>query len=53
MRVPEIGRAGQDKLSQATACLIGLGALGSVTADLLARAGVGRLVLIDRDIVEW
>jgi molybdopterin-synthase adenylyltransferase len=53
MRVPEIGRAGQDKLAQATACLIGLGALGSVTADLLARAGVGRLILIDRDIVEW
>lgn len=53
MRVPEIGRAGQAKLSESTACLIGLGALGSVTADLLARAGVGRLILIDRDIVEW
>jgi molybdopterin-synthase adenylyltransferase len=53
MRVPEIGSAGQERLSQASACLIGLGALGSVTADLLARAGVGSLVLIDRDIVEW
>lgn len=53
MRVPDIGPAGQAKLAQSTACLIGLGALGSVAADLLARAGVGRLILIDRDIVEW
>lgn len=32
--------------------MVGLGALGSVAADLLARAGVGRLQLVDRDVVE-
>ncbi|MCH2100743.1 MAG: ThiF family adenylyltransferase [Planctomycetes bacterium] len=53
MRVPAVGPAGQERLAQARATLIGLGALGSVTADLLARAGVGTLRLIDRDVVEW
>ena len=53
MRVPVIGEAGQRKLAAALATLVGMGALGSVTADLLARAGVGQLRLIDRDIVEW
>lgn len=53
MRVPVVGSAGQERLAKARATLIGLGALGSVTADLLARAGVGTLRLIDRDVVEW
>lgn len=53
IRVPVIGNHGQERLAQARATLIGLGALGSVTADLLARAGVGTLRLIDRDVVEW
>lgn len=53
MRVPQVGAEGQARLAQATATLIGLGALGGVAADLLARAGVGRLRLIDRDVVEW
>lgn len=53
MRVPQVGEAGQQRLRESTAALIGLGALGGVAADLLARAGVGRLLLIDRDIVEW
>ncbi len=49
---PEIGRKGQQKLRKSTVAIIGLGALGSVSAGLLARAGIGKLILIDRDIVE-
>ena len=48
----EIGPEGQTKLSAASVAVIGLGALGTVSAGLLARAGVGRLRLIDRDVVE-
>lgn len=51
-RLPQIGASGQSALRERTVAIIGLGALGSVGADLLARAGVGRLLLIDRDIVE-
>ncbi len=50
--LPEIGPAGQERLGHATVAVIGLGALGTVSAGLLARAGVGRLRLIDRDVVE-
>jgi molybdopterin/thiamine biosynthesis adenylyltransferase len=53
VRLPGIGSAGQDRLRGSTAALVGLGALGCVSADLLARAGVGRLLLLDRDVVEW
>lgn len=48
----EIGRDGQRRLGQSCAAIVGLGALGSVSANLLARAGVGRLKLIDRDFLE-
>jgi adenylyltransferase/sulfurtransferase len=48
----EIGDQGQERLSKGKVAVIGLGALGSVSSALLARAGVGRLVLIDRDIIE-
>jgi|TARA_Y100000310_G_scaffold22935_2_gene21941 adenylyltransferase/sulfurtransferase len=48
----EIGKEGQDKLRNGTVAIVGLGALGSVSAELLARAGIGKLILIDRDIVE-
>ena len=50
--LPEIGAEGQRKLSAATVAVIGLGALGTVSAGLLARAGVGHLRLVDRDVVE-
>ena len=33
--------------------IVGCGALGTVEAEILARAGVGRLRIIDRDFVEW
>ena len=51
-RLPQVGEEGQEALSSACVAVIGLGALGSVGADLLCRAGVGRLLLIDRDVVE-
>jgi molybdopterin/thiamine biosynthesis adenylyltransferase len=47
-----IGEAGQEKLLDAGAALVGCGALGTVAANLLVRAGVGRLRIIDRDFVE-
>ena len=48
----EIGKKGQQKLRQSAVVIIGIGALGSVSASLLARAGIGKLILIDRDVVE-
>ena len=47
-----IGRDGQYRLLDARVAVIGLGALGTVIAGDLTRAGVGFLRLIDRDIVE-
>lgn len=52
MILKEIGREGQKKLGNSCVAIIGLGALGSVSANLLARAGVGKLFLIDRDFLE-
>lgn len=49
---PGIGLAGQEKLRNSHAAIVGVGATGAATAGLLARAGVGRLTLIDRDFVE-
>ncbi len=46
-----IGKSGQEKLSKSTVAVIGLGALGTNSVSLLARAGLN-LILIDRDIVE-
>jgi len=50
--MPEIGREGQKRISQAAVAVIGLGALGSTCSMLLARAGVGRLILFEDDKVE-
>ena len=49
---PGIGAAGQDRLRSGHAAIVGVGATGAAAAGLLARAGVGRLTLIDRDFVE-
>lgn len=46
------GAEGQARLSGGHALLVGCGALGSVSAELLARAGVGTITIIDRDVVE-
>jgi adenylyltransferase/sulfurtransferase len=50
---PGIGEEGQRRLLSSSAAIAGCGALGSFQAGALARAGVGRLLLIDRDYVEW
>ena len=47
-----IGKQGQERLQAASATIIGCGALGTVLANNLCRAGVGRLVVADRDYVE-
>jgi adenylyltransferase/sulfurtransferase len=47
-----IGEQGQKRLARGHAAIVGVGATGAATASLLARAGVGRITLIDRDYVE-
>jgi adenylyltransferase/sulfurtransferase len=49
---PAVGEKGQARLASSTVAFIGCGATGSAAAGLLARSGVGRLLLIDRDYVE-
>ena len=48
-----IGPDGQEKLSRARVLVIGAGALGAASAEMLVRAGVGSLTIADRDYVEW
>lgn len=48
-----LGTEGQNRLASSSVAICGCGALGSVSAERLVRAGVGRLRLIDRDWVEW
>jgi adenylyltransferase/sulfurtransferase len=52
IRFVPLGEDGQRRIQAARVSIVGLGALGSVQAELLARAGVGMLRLIDRDFVE-
>lgn len=50
--IPEVGLAGQQKLRNASVLLIGTGGLGSPAAMYLAAAGVGRIGLVDYDVVD-
>lgn len=50
--LPEIGDAGQARFVQGRVLIVGCGALGCGQADLLARAGVGHIRIVDRDVVE-
>lgn len=50
--IPAVGEAGQLRLKGASVLLIGTGALGSPSALYLAAAGVGRLGLVDADVVD-
>ncbi|WP_444685435.1 ThiF family adenylyltransferase [Alkalicoccus luteus] len=52
MRVPGFGGSAQKQIQDSHVLIAGVGALGSSIAESLCRAGVGRLSLIDRDIVE-
>jgi molybdopterin-synthase adenylyltransferase len=49
---PGIGPQGQARLAQGRIAIVGCGATGACVSGLLARAGVGRLLIIDRDYVE-
>jgi adenylyltransferase/sulfurtransferase len=51
-RFSSIGPAGQERLRAGRVLVVGCGALGSAVVDLLARAGVGHLTIVDRDFVE-
>jgi adenylyltransferase/sulfurtransferase len=52
MRFAPLGEAGQRRLGQGRALICGCGALGSVAANALVRAGVGKVRIVDRDFVE-
>ena len=48
-----IGEEGQKKLAGSSVVIIGCGALGTVIANTLVRAGVGKVRIIDRDLIEY
>jgi sulfur-carrier protein adenylyltransferase/sulfurtransferase len=52
LRLPEIGPEGQQRLVDAKVLIVGAGGLGSPAAIYLAAAGVGRIGLVDDDVVE-
>lgn len=51
-RFPPLGEEGQRRLMEGRALVCGCGALGTVIANTLVRAGVGRVRIVDRDFVE-
>jgi len=50
---PEIGKEGQKRLGNKGVVIIGCGALGTIIATSLVRAGVGKVKIIDRDFIEY
>ncbi|KLJ02101.1 molybdopterin-synthase adenylyltransferase MoeB [Luteimonas sp. FCS-9] len=52
LRLPEVGVDGQRRLAEATVLIVGAGGLGSPSAYYLAAAGVGRLRIVDDDVVD-
>ena len=52
IRFAPFGADAQQRLGKSSVLLVGMGALGTHTAACLVRAGVGRLVLVDRGVVE-
>jgi adenylyltransferase/sulfurtransferase len=52
MRFAPLGREGQERIVQSRALICGCGALGSVIANTLVRAGVGHVRIVDRDVLE-
>ena len=51
-RFAPLGRAGQERLESRSVLVVGCGALGGSLAQTLTRCGVGRLVIVDRDVVD-
>lgn len=52
LTLPDVGLAGQEKLKRSSVLLVGVGGLGSPVAMYLAAAGVGRVGLVDGDVVD-
>lgn len=50
--LPQVGGAGQARLKRASAVIIGAGGIGSAAIPALAGAGIGRLTIIDDDVVD-
>ena len=50
--LPQIGESGQERIRSASALVVGCGALGSAISEILVRAGVGSIRVVDRDLVE-
>ncbi|WP_060678409.1 ThiF family adenylyltransferase [Virgibacillus halodenitrificans] len=48
----QINKSGQQRLSESTVLIVGIGALGTVISNQLVRAGVGKVRIVDRDVVE-
>jgi tRNA A37 threonylcarbamoyladenosine dehydratase len=47
-----IGPEGLDVLKQSTVAVLGIGGVGSFAAEALARSGIGRIIMIDKDVVD-
>ncbi|WP_018133587.1 tRNA threonylcarbamoyladenosine dehydratase [Effusibacillus pohliae] len=47
-----IGPEGLEKMKNSTVCVLGMGGVGSFAVEALARTGVGKLILIDKDVVD-
>jgi molybdopterin/thiamine biosynthesis adenylyltransferase len=50
--LPEVGGAGQVRLAQSHVAIIGLGGIGSPALQYLAASGIGKLTLVDDDVVD-
>lgn len=53
VRFAPFGAEGQRALAQSSVLIVGMGALGTGIAETLTRSGVGRIIIVDRDYVEW
>ena len=53
VRFAPFGAGGQQALAEASVLIVGAGALGTGIAETLTRCGVGRIIIVDRDYVEW
>lgn len=51
--LPQLGKQGQEKLASSYVVLIGCGSIGTVIASTLARAGLGKIKVVDKDSVEY
>lgn len=47
-----IGPEGLEKMKNSSVCVLGMGGVGSYAVEALARTGIGKLILVDRDVVD-